>query len=1060
MKKPVILLMCAASAFVSLEAQERATIKEMVTTMKTYPFSDPSLVPNPSALMYPYFRFDGFAAEGTDREWKSVVLENSYIRLSLFPEVGGKIWGAVDKTTGKEFIYNNHVAKFRDIAMRGPWASGGIELNFGIIGHAPTSTTPIDYYLEQKADGSVSCHIASYEWVTRTYWNVEVNLPKDRAYFTTTTTWFNQSDVDQPYYQWMNAGYKAAGNACFCYPGNHYIGHSGDAHNFPIDEEGHDLSWYKNNNFGSSKSNHVLGFYNDYNGVYWYDDDFGSIHHADFSDKLGMKIFLWGQARDGSIWEDLLTDTDGQYVELQSGRMFNQPGTNSGYSPYKHHAFAAQQTDRWTEYWFPVKGTKGVAKVSPVGALNVEREGNDLKLAFSPLQRLSTMVYVYDGQKEVARVPLEAEVLKTWKTSVPGCGVIDKGRLRVIIGSQELVYSEIKDDYLLDRPLTLPKDFDWNSTYGLFTQGEQLMNQKRYVAAEDYLRRCLEKENYFVPAINRLASLYLRQGRGAEAATLLKRSLSLNTYDAEANYLYGLYHQQKGQAAEAKAAFSIAAYTSAFRSAAYCKLGEIALKEADWQRAERYALRSIETNQMNFDARQVLMVAFRKTGQPKKAQEQIDFVLQQMPLYHMARYEEGLIRKNSRQVVNGLPSLVRNELPFETYMELAGWYESVGLIDEALELLAYAGDYPIAVYRQAYLLQKRGDEETARQCLDKARTLSPERVFPFRAATLPALEWAAKVDSKDWKINYYRALICYANQRFGEAVSLFDRCGTPDYAPFYLCRAHLHKEQHLPYRDDLLKAASLSSSWRTGFELLNEYAAAEEWQKVVEVGERYIQRYPDNYYLGLKLAKGYCETGDYKSSLALLRRLTVLPNEGAYIGRSVYREAQLYEAMDHLSHGRYKKASQSLLSSLEWPENLGVGKPYADRIDSRLEDYLMACIAKGRGRQSEAEAAFRKVAESRFVRSAFKAGNLLSALALRELGEEQRADQWVASWSKENSGHKVAKWCSYVYHRDYDAARKMLQDRQDNTDTTPWEISGRDNDFNLITRWVAVQLDK
>lgn len=40
--------------------------------------------------------------------------------------------------------------KFRDIAMRGPWTSGGIEFNFGIIGHAPTTSTPVDYLTKKK----------------------------------------------------------------------------------------------------------------------------------------------------------------------------------------------------------------------------------------------------------------------------------------------------------------------------------------------------------------------------------------------------------------------------------------------------------------------------------------------------------------------------------------------------------------------------------------------------------------------------------------------------------------------------------------------------------------------------------------------------------------------------------------------------------------------------------------------------------------------------------------------------------------------------------------------
>ena len=300
----------------------------------------------------------------------------------MFPEVGGKVWGAIDKTTGKAFVYNNGVAKFRDIAMRGPWTSGGIEFNFGIIGHAPTSSTPIDYLVKKKDDGSVSCYVFSYEWMTRTAWTVEVNLPKDKAYFTTHTTWYNQSSIDQPYYHWMNAGYPVGKNAEFCYPGDHYIGHGGELFTFPIDEKGRNIGWYEKNNFESSKSYHVLGYYNDYYGVYWHGEDYGSIHHAGFDEKLGMKIFLWSLARDGGIWEDLLTDTDGQYIELQSGRVFNQPASNSAYTPYKHYAFAPQMTDEWTEYWYPVKGIQGVSKASRIGALHVTREAGGLSWPF------------------------------------------------------------------------------------------------------------------------------------------------------------------------------------------------------------------------------------------------------------------------------------------------------------------------------------------------------------------------------------------------------------------------------------------------------------------------------------------------------------------------------------------------------------------------------------------------------------------------------------------------------------------------------------------------------
>ena len=1022
---------------------------ETVETVKTYPFSDPDPVADPSDLFYPYFRFDGFSAKGIDRQWKVVSLENDYIKLTLFPEIGGKIWGAVDKTTGREFIYNNHVVKFRDIAMRGPWTSGGIEFNFGIIGHAPTSSTPVDYVTRQKPDGSVSCYVSSYELVTRTLWTVEVNLPKDKAYFTTTTTWHNSSSIDQPYYQWMNAGYPAAGNAEFCYPGTNYIGHGGELHSFPLDEQGRDISWYEKNDFGNSKSYHIVGKYNDFYGAYWHDKDFGSIHHADYDEKLGMKIFLWGLSREGGIWEDLLTDTDGQYIELQSGRMYNQPASNSAFTPYKHTAFGPQATDQWTEYWFPVKGIKGVSKASRIGALNVLREDGFLKLYFSPLQKLSTTLKLYEGGKEVHSVPLNCDVLETWKDSIPLNKAVAAGKLKIVIGEDLLVYSEVPSDNITSRPKQLPADFDWNSAYGLYTQGEQWMNQKILDKAEKFLLASLEKDPYFVPALVNLASLYYRQGRYDEALARCKTALSINTYEGNVNYLYGLCNKALGNYTDAKDGFSIASYSLEVRSAAYEKLAEMFLLEKNWAKAEHYALRSKEFNRMNLSADHVLMVVYRKTGRLKEAKALIDPLLEDLPLYHAARFEQLYQGEGSGHPIDDLQSLIRNELPFETYMELAEWYESVGCTEEALSLLSCAGDYPIALYKQAYLLHQTGNEDESRRMLQRAETLSPAMVFPFRPSSLNALAWAKTVQP-DWKIDYYEALIRWANQDKSKALELLTNCGETDYAPFYLSRASLKEgESRLA---DLLKAEQIGMSWRTGFALINYYVANRQWQKAAETGKIYMKKYPSNYYIGLKYAKALCETGQYRPCVSLLSQMQVLPNEGSYAGRAVYREANLYQAMEQLSHKNYKQVMKSVEASKEWPENLGVGKPYDNMIDSRLEDYLEAKAAAGLGDSRKASALLSAVAGYKTSRSHFGSGNLLNALALRESGKVQEADRMVAAWSTDFPENRVAQWCTAIYRGEKEKAAGLLQSRNDPADTTPWETSFRDSNFGLIVR--------
>ncbi|MBT3750960.1 MAG: DUF5107 domain-containing protein, partial [Bacteroidetes bacterium] len=110
-------------------------------TFRTYGFDDPNPIAKPG-IIYPYYRFDGYTHIAIDKDWKIIEMENEWIKVLIAPEIGGKVLGAIEKSTGEEFLYFNKVIKFRDVAMRGAWTSGGIEFNFGSIGHAPSTSTP------------------------------------------------------------------------------------------------------------------------------------------------------------------------------------------------------------------------------------------------------------------------------------------------------------------------------------------------------------------------------------------------------------------------------------------------------------------------------------------------------------------------------------------------------------------------------------------------------------------------------------------------------------------------------------------------------------------------------------------------------------------------------------------------------------------------------------------------------------------------------------------------------------------------------------------------------
>ena len=59
------------------------------------------------------------------------------------------------------------------------------------LGHAPTCASPVDYLVRKNDDGSVSCFVGAIDLPSHTRWSVEINLPKDKACFTTRSFWDN-----------------------------------------------------------------------------------------------------------------------------------------------------------------------------------------------------------------------------------------------------------------------------------------------------------------------------------------------------------------------------------------------------------------------------------------------------------------------------------------------------------------------------------------------------------------------------------------------------------------------------------------------------------------------------------------------------------------------------------------------------------------------------------------------------------------------------------------------------------------------------------------------------
>jgi len=999
---PLVFLTAGAPRAVA----EGATVREYRRTFRTYPFADPDPIPEVGRI-YPYFRFDGYTDRPVEREWTVVELENPWIRVTVMPEIGGKIWTAVEKSTGRPFLYGNQVVKFRDVAMRGPWTSGGIEANYGIIGHTPNCATAVDYLTRQNPDGSASVVIGVLDRLTRTPWRLEVRLPADKAYFTTTSLWHNATPLEQPYYTWMNAGIKAAGNLQLAFPGTHFIGHAGESSPWPIDPQtGRDLSYYERNDFGSYKSYHVLGREADFWGAYWHDDDFGIGRYAPRDEKLGKKIWIWGLSRQGMIWEKLLTDTDGQYVEVQSGRSFNQAAEDSTRTPFKHRGFVPYATDSWTEYWFPIKGTKGLVAASPLGGLNVRVLEAGLEVLFSPLEDVSDTLEVRDGDRVVFSAAVRAKALETWTTSVPFAA--PKERLRVRIGGSKLEWSGDPRAGELSRPLESPAGFDWESVFGLWLKGKELLRQRSYGPAREALEGCLRKDPHYLPALSDLALLRYRAMDYPGAFDLARRALAIDTYDPWSNYAYGLAAAKLGRTDDARDGFEVAAQSAELRGAAWTELAKLAFRDGDLSRAAADAERSLDVNRLNLEARQLLALVHRTAGDREGAHAALDALLGLDPLSPFGRFETALA-DGGEAATRAFAAGVRSEQPHETFLELAAWYHTLGRLEEAARVLELSPPDAEVLYWLARVKDERGDEG-ATAALEKADGASPRLVFPFRPESAEVLSWAAS-KTASWRPRYYLALVDWGAGNLDEARRLLESCGdAPDYAPFYAARS-LASEAASPEKAtaDLERAARLDpAEWRFGRMLIERQLRRGAAAAALATARRYSRQFPGNYILGMQQAKALLANGLHREGADLLARLEVIPYEGSIEGRRLYREAHLMLAVRALKKGNGSAARREVDAARLWPENLGAGKPYPADVDERLEDFLAAQCLLRRDRSVEGNDLLRKV--TGVGGREHGTGLLVRALALKQLGRAAEGRTPLAEWAARDPG-ALATWC-------------------------------------------------
>jgi len=402
-KSPKLTRAFVAILFLVLIINENLTaqvkISEQEWVIPTYKVNPPDKNPmffkgesyqGASKYIYPYGLNDVIANEKEDHSWKTLILENEYIKLCVTPEIGGKLYYGTDKTNGYNFIYKNNVVKPSNIGMLGAWVSGGIE--WCVIHHHRASTfLPVDYDLKENSDGSKTIWIGETEPRHRMRWTIGITAYPGKSYYSAEVKIHNPTPFTNTFLYWANVAAHTNKNYQVIFPPSvqYATFHAKNSFtNWPVSTEvyngedytkGVDLSWWKNSPNASSYFAYDLK--EDFMGGYDHGKETGTVHIGDHNIVKGAKLWEWGSGARGQATEASLTENDGPYVEIMVGAFSDNQPDYSWIKPYEVKTFK--------QYWYPVKDIQGFKYANLNGAVNLEkRADNNIFLGYCSTQKI------------------------------------------------------------------------------------------------------------------------------------------------------------------------------------------------------------------------------------------------------------------------------------------------------------------------------------------------------------------------------------------------------------------------------------------------------------------------------------------------------------------------------------------------------------------------------------------------------------------------------------------------------------------------------------------------
>ena len=763
--------------------------------------------------VYPYPMQDVLHDGKIDETYAYLTMENDWLQFGLLPEHGGHLLNLTDKKTGFETFYRQHVVKPALIGMLGAWISGGVEWNFPHH-HRATTAMPIDWRLvKDKNTGTKAIWIGETELRRRLKWSIGLSLLPDRAVLQAENVFMNRGPYIESMIYWANVSVHCGDDYQVIFPPSCHLGfdhHKAFWTSFPMgpkkvdhqwipsqraktadDVEGLiDLSWWRNFTV-ESRSIFAMDPDNAWLAGYDHKKNMGTAHVSNRHITVGKKFFLWGNFPEAHVWDTVLTDSDGPYLELMVGCWSDNQPDYSWIDPY--------ETRTVKQFWFPVKGIGGVKNVTIDGAVNVERleKKEDLLVGFHSTRVLKgcTVRVLQKGapapvfeEKKVSIGP-DTPWCKTVKVPADAQDQAFTATLADASGKVFLAYTPVGPDPHDPLPpkVANPKEpKDYTSAEEAYLTGLRLDQfHNGLIDPVPYYARALELDPGYAAANVALATRLAKNAEYAKAEKLLRTAVARVTRnytrakDAEPEYLLAVVLEEEGQLAddpavraakfkEAEDLYWRATWRSTHARPAYAGLARLACLRGDWEealaRVEDALDRGAKEAKLHVTRAYILRQLKDVTGCAKELRlaASID------PLDAWGVAERAFLEDDGADaVVNaGENRGLKAQALLETvcdYWSLGAWHEVAALCDQASALAAREKPYrtegalPLketvaacASYKNALFdyfggaaLERMGRADLAKERYARAAAQSTDYCFPSRHEEYAVLKRAA-----------------------------------------------------------------------------------------------------------------------------------------------------------------------------------------------------------------------------------------------------------------------------------------------------------------------------